>query len=286
MESEGLTSAARDIHAERPARALALRRVGGLGLKVPLRTPRGDVVLAEVDLLITLPSWRRGVDLSRQNRSLYEALRKSTGALQLARNAAELILENLDYAETAEVIVRYESAFKAGPMDSYEPYREEARVRLSRSGDREESLAVERTATTACPCTQELLRAWGELSKQGQLGLATHTQRAVFRLEVRAERVEGATGDDLLRVIETAASSPVRAVLKRPQEAELVVQMLKNARLVEDAVREMLAEAARLPLPEEAVVTASVRAQESVHAHDIYAEGSHSVREIRESLGA
>ena len=78
----------------------------------------------------------------------------------------------------------------------------------------------------------------------------------------------------------------MRAVLKRPQEAELVVQILKNARLVEDAVREMLAEAARLPLPDESVMTASVRAQESVHAYDIYAEGSHSVREIRKSLGA
>jgi len=47
-------------------------------------------------------------------------------------------------------------------------------------------------------------------------------------------------------VIERAANSPVRAVLKRPREAELVVQILKNASLVEDAVREMLAEAARL----------------------------------------
>ena len=78
----------------------------------------------------------------------------------------------------------------------------------------------------------------------------------------------------------------MRAVLKRPQEAELVVQILKNARLVEDAVREMLAEAARLPLPDESVMTASVRAQESVHAFMTYTlrvhtalgrSGSHSV---------
>ncbi len=281
MTLDRLGEEARDIHADPPAHPIRLNRVGGVGLRVPVRVGR-ESYPAEVDLLVDLPEWRRGVDLSRQNRALYEALSSAEGPLELARSTAEALLERLDYASRAEVRVRLEGLRRAPPNGSYEPYALEAFASLDREGETLERIAVEVAATTACPCTQELLRTLFRLRGLESVGLATHTQRARFRLEVAAHRIEGIGVEELIEVVEGGASSPVRAVLRRPQEAGLVLSMLENALLAEDAVREIAFRAASLDLPDEATIRVTVRSQESVHAHDIFAELEERVGRIRE----
>jgi len=283
MELERLGEEARDIHAEPPLRRIRLRRVGGLGLRVPVRVG-GGTYPAEVDLLVDLPEWRRGVDLSRQNRALYEVLPSARDPLELARLGARALLDALSYASRAQVSVRLETLRRAPPNGSFEPYLIEAVSSLDRRGGSRETLAVEVTATTSCPCTQELLRTLFRLRGVESPGLATHTQRARFRVEVSARAVEGVGAEDLVEAAEAGASSPVRAVLRRPQEAELVLSMLENSLLAEDAVREIAFRLASLDLPGDAVVRVTVRTQESVHAHDIYAELEETVERLREAL--
>ncbi len=281
-----LASEARDVHAERPARPLGLDRVGSIGVRVPLRVPEGMIVPAEVDLLVDLPPGRRGVDLSRQVLALLEASAGASGGLDLARRAAEAASSRLPYARSVEVRVRYSGLIPRGPNSSPEPYWAEAAV-LSRAGSRREELSVTVLGTTACPCTQELLRALAEMRGMPPgVPAPTHTQRASATLTVSSRDVSGIGEGDLVGVLERGLSSPVRSALKRPQEARLVESMLENPRLVEDAAREIMWLAADLPLPEDAEIRVSVRTQESVHGHDLLAEGRATVADVRAASGA
>jgi GTP cyclohydrolase-4 len=274
---EELLERARDIHSEAPSHRIKLDRVGSFGLKVPVEF-KGFLLLAEADVWVSLPEGRRGVDLSRQVEAIYELSNPPKDPFSLCREAAISLLEKLNYADSSGVSIRFDAPLQDGESLKY--YRVE--ISSIASDEIINKIRVEILGMTACPCTAELIRAY----KSSEIA-ATHTQRSLGILEV-STKAEHPDPDKLASIIERAMSSPLRTYTKRPDEGGLVIQSLSNARLAEDVVREMihlfLEEFGHLP--EDTHILAAVRSMESVHMHDIYAERSFSLDEIRKEISS
>ena len=129
--------------------------------------------------------------------------------------------------------------------------------------------SVARAETVAAPATR-LGPGSKELSKSG-----AHTQRC--RIEA-AVRFPGTLWiEDLVEHLEAAASYPVFAVLKRPDEKHVTAKAFENPKFVEDIVRDL---AIRLE-GDERITWFAISSEnfESIHSHNAYAELTRDKRE-------
>lgn len=121
--------------------------------------------------------------------------------------------------------------------------------------DEDFMLSVWVPVTTLCPCSKEI-------SSGG-----AHNQRAEVNLNVKY------TGfiwlEDLIDLVESAASSQVYALLKRPDEKFVTEQAYENPMFVEDVVRRV----AELAKKHDDIYwfSVSVESFESIHKHSAYA---------------
>jgi GTP cyclohydrolase-4 len=78
----------------------------------------------------------------------------------------------------------------------------------------------------------------------------------------------------MVTLVEASMSAPTFELLKRGDEARLVLQAHESPRFVEDVVREVLARAKKAydHLPDDTVITVKSEAQESIHKHNAFAE--------------
>jgi len=116
-------------------------------------------------------------------------------------------------------------------------------------------LEVNVPITTVCPCSKEI-------SNHG-----AHNQRGMVRLAVRFKRFIWI--EDLVRLVEYAASCEVYSVLKRPDEKYVTERAFDNPKFVEDVVRDVAKE-----LKNDSNVLwfmVDVENFESIHNHSAYA---------------
>ena len=116
-------------------------------------------------------------------------------------------------------------------------------------------LSVNVPVTTLCPCSKEI-------SSGG-----AHNQRAEVNLNVRFNGFIWL--EDLIEMVESASSSQVYALLKRPDEKHVTEQAYHNPMFVEDVVRRV-AELAKSN-PAISWFSVSVESFESIHKHSAYA---------------
>lgn len=277
-----LIERARDIHSDRPRHGFKLDRVGGMGLKVPVKVD-GLVLLGNVRVYTDLPGGRRGVDLSRQNSVIYRMASSAGSPEEFVLLSVRELLDCIPYADVAEVSIEVE--VPKDEKNAFGSYRAVISSILSRKGERRNRTRVELVGMTACPCTQELIRTY--LSDMGEHASipATHTQRSIGTLDITLNG-DHVDHRELADIVERSMSSPTRTLTKRPDEASLVMESLCNPKLAEDVVRDMLfLLLERFPdMPDDAYVFSSVRSLESVHKHDIYVERSALVEELRREL--
>jgi GTP cyclohydrolase I len=109
--------------------------------------------------------------------------------------------------------------------------------------------------TTLCPCSKEISNA------------GAHNQRAEVNLNVKFKGFIWL--EDLIDLVESAASSQVFALLKRPDEKHVTEQAFNNPMFVEDVVRKV----AELAAAHEDIswFSVSVESFESIHKHSAYA---------------
>ena len=116
-------------------------------------------------------------------------------------------------------------------------------------------LSVRVPITTLCPCSKEISDA------------GAHNQRAEVTLNVKFSKFIWA--EDLILMIEKAASCELWALLKRPDEKYVTERAYENPMFVEDVVRKVAVSA--LDTPEITWFSASVESFESIHKHSAYA---------------
>ena len=116
--------------------------------------------------------------------------------------------------------------------------------------------------------------------------MATHNQRARGTLFIGAPDAAGVRAETMLEIVEDGMSSEIYELMKRPDERFVVDKAHRRPRFVEDSVREMVRGVVeRFPeLPDDAFVHAHQTNFETIHTHDVEAERSGTLDEIRGEL--
>ena len=288
-----------DVQASRPDVTVGLNRVGVTGVEklvtIDREGKRPIVLMAEFEVFVDLPSWRKGADMSRNmeviDETLEAAVSDDVGRVEdVCGDAAERLLEKHDYTTKAEVHMEAEYVTREETPASGRPTQSTANIIASATADEDgisEEIGAEVTGMTVCPCSQgmsasrarETLRELSVDDETIDEFLAAvpqpgHSQRGHAMLTVESE---GAPPVDLNRIIDVARdsmSARIYNLAKRPDEDHMTYESHKDAKFVEDCVRSMAeGVVSEFPnLPDDAIVRMEQSNDESIHQHNAHAE--------------
>ncbi len=290
-----------------PARAarIGLHSVGLSGVRKPLHVHRTDRTVAlsvQFDLAVDLPSDRKGSDLSRNSELLAEIVDRTAQlpAVSLEAACAAIARELLARHPTAqrstvhaqaEYFLRKGLAPERASLEAYTLFAEACGTRgPGGSVAVTASVGAEAIGMTACPCAMEtcrelLLQEFPLLAdpRLESLPMITHNQRNRTRLLF--EMPEGCTTevDRMLAAIELAQSAETFDILKRGDEAAVVVRAHRNPKFVEDVLRTLLASLPeRFPeLPDSVGIRVQTVSEESIHKYNVVAAHQTTLGELR-----
>lgn len=248
-------------------RDVRLHKVGVKGVRYPVtvldRTAGVQHTVAVVDLFADLPRHFKGTHMSR----FIEAFQRHRKDLSMPRflEMLEEIRTDLDAASAFAVMsfpYFMEKAAPASGLESAMSYecRYEGEVR---EGSREFFVSVSIPVQTVCPCSKAI-------SDRG-----AHNQRGVVTVEVKLGPFFWI--EDLIALVEGAASSPVYTLLKRDDEKLLTERAYDNPKFVEDLVRDVYIGIRNL----DRFPWFSVEAEnfESIHNHSAFAYAEYGTRQ-------
>ncbi|MFH1101628.1 MAG: GTP cyclohydrolase MptA [Methanobacteriota archaeon] len=284
-----------DVQSRLSPSQFKLTRVGVTGVKklVHIKRPNKEPTLPLVvtlDLFVDLPASQKGSHMSRNLELVTEIidqnLQKPVPDLEsFCAKTAQLLLEKHEYATCSEVRAEadyfLETTYPSGKKGP-EPYKLVAEARAKSTGEVKKLIGVKVLGMTACPCAMEVVRT---LENQNPSCPApTHNQRNIGTLIIEVPQdIRIVDADDLIRIVESAFSSPTYSILKRKEEAELVLAAHKKPKFVEDVVRDMLSAILKnYPnLPDDVLVIARSESEESIHKHNAFAERVTTLGELR-----
>ncbi len=256
-----------DVQASSDDRQVAIDRVGVKDVTYPirLRTPDGgeQTTVAKINMYVGLPHYQKGTHMSRFLEVLNEHAGEPLKPEEIP-SITQAICHRLDAAEA-----HFEAEFtyfvtKRAPV-TQQPGLMDYKVRFActSNGETDFIMGVSAPATSLCPCSKEI-------SEYG-----AHNQRCEISAEVRFEGTVWI--ESVIEHLESAASHPVYAVLKRPDEKYVTEKAYENPKFVEDIVRDL---ALKLE-DDDRIRWFSIRSEnfESIHSHNAYAELTRDKRE-------
>ncbi|MFN3730019.1 MAG: GTP cyclohydrolase FolE2 [Fimbriimonadaceae bacterium] len=247
-----------DIQATRDDRNIRIDRVGVRGIRFPIQVKdraKGEQhTVGTFTLTVDLPSHFKGTHMSR----FLEALNENGGEVSV--HAIPALLKTMRerlHAETSHLDVTFPFFMeKAAPVTGKVGVMEyECGFSAAAGADEDFVILVQAAITTLCPCSKEI-------SARG-----AHNQRGVVSVKVRTNGFVWL--EEIIEMIEGAASCALYPVLKRPDEKWVTEQAYDHPRFVEDVVREVALAFDR----DGRVATYEIEVEnhESIHAHNAYA---------------
>ncbi len=262
-----------DVPEQRPSFCLPLTEVGISGKTVWVELPDGRLPF-DASLGVDLAGHRRGIHMSRMEEVISTLHRRPFADLRAYGLALGREMVRCQGARQGRVrLAGRLPLLRKGAVsgrDSLDTVTVGTTVELEREGEEAAAMIwVEACHITACPCTQ--------VYNQVLFGLAdspcpqpTHSQRSTTRLEVEASET-APTYDELLACLAEALHL-TQDLLKRPDEAEMVLRSHRAPQFAEDAVRETARAVARrfgATLPPASRVVIESLSLESIHIHDV-----------------
>ena len=239
-------------------RGIPIDRVGIKGLRWPIivwdRANKAQHVVAEIDATVSLPAGVKGTHMSR----FVEVISGVRGELSLHTlpDLLAQIQRRLD-APSVQLDVRFpyfmERLAPVSKVPSLMEYGAAFHAKLD--GDVFDFvLEVRVPVTTLCPCSKAV-------SDRG-----AHNQRSWVDVWVRGN--DFLWIEDVVEAVESCASSPLFALLKREDEKWVTERAYDNPRFVEDLIREVT----RTLEGRSRWLKVSVENLESIHNHSAWAE--------------
>ena len=247
-----------DVQSSEDRRNVAIDRVGVKDVTYPirLRTPDGGYqhTVAKVSMYVSLPHHQKGTHMSRFLEVLNEHAREidPTDIMPICHD----IKERLNAAGAHLKLAFTYFINKLAPVTA-SPGLMDYQVTFEASSDGADDFVMGVTvpATSLCPCSKAI-------SDYG-----AHNQRCHIEARVRFEGMLWI--EDLVGMVENAASAPVFSVLKRPDEKHVTERAYDNPKFVEDVVRDL----SLLLDADSRVKWYSVNSEnfESIHNHNAFA---------------
>lgn len=249
-----------DVQNQLDHRNINIDKVGVKEIRYPITVMDKDNGLqhtvASINMYVNVPREFKGAHMSR----FIEILNEFHGALDIreVRGILESMQDRLR-AESAHLEISFPYFLKKLSPVTESPGLMEYGCRITGSLDDQKGydliLEVNVPITTVCPCSKEI-------SNHG-----AHNQRGVVRLAVRFRRFVWI--EDLVQLVECAASCDVYSVLKRPDEKYVTERAYENPKFVEDVVRDI---AWRMKKEQNILwFMVDVENFESIHNHSAYA---------------
>jgi GTP cyclohydrolase-4 len=276
-----------------------LTRVGVTGVKKPIRVTRGGkstTLFSAIDVYVDLPSTQKGSHLSRNLEAINETVNRSMvepipGIEAIAAEICRALREKHEYSTYAEVhMVADYFLERSGPSGkkNLEAFKIMANAISRNSDGLKKMIGVEVIGMTACPCAMETVREQygGKVSFEGDLPVISHNQRNIATLLIEVPEECDVEANDLIDVVEASFSSATYEVLKRSDEAKVVLQAHQQPKFVEDVVRTMLNRVLEryIGLPDDVMITVRSESEESIHKHNAFAERVASLGMLRGSV--
>ena len=259
--TNGSTNAIPDVQAFEDRRKIAIDKVGVKDVVYPLRlaTKAGgeQATVAKINMYVGLPHHQKGTHMSR----FLEVL-NDHGCDPLTPGRIPEITHAIRERLNAER-AHFEASFtyfieKRAPVTG-QPGLMDYEVTLACNCDAQQDdfvLTVAAPATSLCPCSKEI-------SEYG-----AHNQRCRIEASVRTNATVWI--EELVERLEAAASNPVYAVLKRPDEKHVTEAAYDRPKFVEDIVRDL---AVSLD-DDERIEWYRINSEnyESIHSHNAFAQ--------------
>lgn len=290
-----------DVQKSSPKFPIPIQKVGVKGVNYPViveRSGKQIPLFAEIDIFVDLPVTRKGADISRNLESLNDVIsngRRITGIEYLARDIAKRALEKFPYSEKSEVHMRsdyFVDRTTSTGKESKVKYKILGDACLGRDGTSKISVGAIVTGMSACPCAMETTRSMLSEEFPGndeileKMPSITHNQRNTVTFKIGIRDGDSVEIDDLIDIVESALNGPLFALLKRRDEGAIVYNAHKNPKFVEDIVREIAMKAVEIysDFPDDTEIEVVSDSDESIHAHNAYAEIRTNFGALRKSL--
>jgi GTP cyclohydrolase IB len=258
-----------DVQGRVDERNIALQSAGVSNVEMPLSIlqPNGEtqVVAANVSMAVSLNPDEKGTHMSRFIVQLGEWSKHNTLSLNTLPDFARELSTRLDAASTEADIAFTYFMDKAAPVTQQSaPMGYPVRYSVKQDGaSSESSLSIQVPISTLCPCSKSI----SDFGAHNQRALVDVTLKLTKAVEAHPLWVE-----DLVALVDDAASCPVYPLLKRQDEKWVTERQYMNPKFVEDVARDLT-----LVLRDESRCSGfsiRVEALESIHAHNAWAAHS------------
>ena len=287
-----------DVQNRKIETGIRLTKVGVRGVMKPVRVKRdkdialiNDTLNCDIDVFVDLPAEQKGSHLSRNLEILREIVdegvrRPVSGIETLAVNICSKLLDKHEYAGTAEasIVAEYFRNSKTPRgRDTLEVYTLMGEAYAIRGTGISKTIGVEVIGMTACPCAQETVS--NALDCKGDAAVMSHNQRNICTVSMTMDENVNVEANDLIDIAEASFSSPTYEILKRDDEATVVINAHNNPKFVEDVVRDVLWRIVEkyTDLPDDVHILVRSESEESIHKHNAFAERQTTLGDLREN---
>ena len=289
-----------DVQASSPEVSVGLNRVGVTGVEKLVKLHRPDdrpiVLMADFEVFVDLPSWRKGADMSRNMEVVDEMLEEAVSepALRVedvCGDVAERLIEKHDYTTKAEVRMEAEYVIREETPATNRPTQATADIIASATahedGGTREEIGCQVVGMTVCPCSQGMSESRARDVLEGldvdretidefleEVPQPGHSQRGHATLTVETAGEPSVDLHELIDVARDSMSARIYNLAKRPDEDYMTFDSHSDAKFVEDCVRAMAEGLVETypDLPADTVVRMEQSNDESIHQHNAHAE--------------
>lgn len=261
---------------------IPISMVGFKNIKMPAGRIHLDgleiIIVPRFDVYLDLSSNKRAIHTSRLYHAVIEVIKENSDKIvkleEIGRRIGEKLLEENPQSSKAYVNIETAAYYRAEPpitkYSSFEPFKIYVKINAVKNSQEvrvSQSIGIEATGLTACPCAREVVKTLYH-------GLeTTHMQRTRARVFIHSSGSFEIDVMELLNIVRSSFSSPSYSYLKRIDEAKIVKDSLESTRFVEDTSREIVKKIVEKwsSLPDDSRIYVYVESIESIHPQNIAA---------------